>query len=234
MVHTPMGIKERQDRDRAAVREGILHAARELFVTEGYRPVSMRRIAERIEYSPAAIYGYFTSKDEIFFALAEEGFRTMQAAARVAAGAQSDPLAAMRAGFWAYYQFSREQPQYFELMFVDRTVPQLTDMERFSVLAEMWHDGVASIARCVEAGIFPATLDVEAAFHILWAATHGAATLHVCQRLGPEENPDLLASDTLDTVIAGLRTGVRTSFVSSPCTPAAREVSAASGVTDHA
>jgi AcrR family transcriptional regulator len=194
-----MGIKERQDRDRAAVREAILHAARELFVTEGYRPVSMRRIAERIEYSPAAIYGYFTSKDEIFFALAEEGFRTMQAAARAAAGGQSDPLAAMRAGFWAYYQFSREQPQYFELMFVDRTVPQLTDMERFSVLAEMWHDGVASIARCVEAGIFPATLDVEAAFHILWAATHGAATLHVCQRLGPEENPDLLASDTLDT-----------------------------------
>jgi len=229
-----MGIKERQDRDRAAVRDAILHAARELFVTEGYRPVSMRRIAERIEYSPAAIYGYFTSKDEIFFALAEEGFRTMQAAARAAAGGQSDPLAAMRAGFWAYYQFSREQPQYFELMFVDRTVPQLTDMERFSVLAEMWHDGVASIARCVEAGIFPATLDVEAAFHILWAATHGAATLHVCQRLGPEENPDLLASDTLDTVIAGLRTGVRTSFVSSPCTPAAREVSAASGVTDHA
>ena len=70
-----MGIKERQDRDRAAVRDAILHAARELFVTEGYRPVSMRRIAERIEYSPAAIYGYFTSKDEIFFALAEEGFR---------------------------------------------------------------------------------------------------------------------------------------------------------------
>jgi len=40
-----MGIKERHDRDRAAVRAAILHAARELFVTEGYRPVSMRRIA---------------------------------------------------------------------------------------------------------------------------------------------------------------------------------------------
>ena len=37
----------------------------------------MRKIAERIEYSPAALYGYFPSKDDIFFALAEEGFRLL-------------------------------------------------------------------------------------------------------------------------------------------------------------
>ena len=72
-----MGIKERQERDREAVRRAILDAARELFVTEGYQNVSIRKIAERIEYSPAAIYGYFPSKDDIFFALAEEGFRLL-------------------------------------------------------------------------------------------------------------------------------------------------------------
>ena len=72
-----MGIKERQERDREAVRRAILDAARELFVTEGFQNVSIRKIAERIEYSPAAIYGYFPSKDDIFFALAEEGFRLL-------------------------------------------------------------------------------------------------------------------------------------------------------------
>src|SRR5918995_1571884 len=70
-----MGIKERQERDREAVRRAILDAARELFVAEGFQNVSIRKIAERIEYSPAAIYSYFPSKDDIFFALAEEGFR---------------------------------------------------------------------------------------------------------------------------------------------------------------
>ena len=74
-----MGIKERQERDREAVRRSILDAARELFVTEGYRNVSIRKIAEKIEYSPAAIYGYFPSKDDIFYALAEEGFRLLHA-----------------------------------------------------------------------------------------------------------------------------------------------------------
>src|SRR6476620_12296831 len=72
-----MGINERQERDREAVRRAILDAARELFVAEGFQHVSIRKIAERIEYSPAAIYGYFPSKDDIFFALAEEGLRLL-------------------------------------------------------------------------------------------------------------------------------------------------------------
>ena len=70
-----MGIKERHERDREAVKRAILDAARDLFVSEGYENVSIRKIAERIEYSPAAIYSYFPSKDEIFIALAEEGVR---------------------------------------------------------------------------------------------------------------------------------------------------------------
>src|SRR2546426_11617054 len=101
-----MGIKERHERDREAVRRAILDAARELFVTEGYQNVSIRKIAERIEYSPAAIYGYFPSKDDIFFALAEEGFRLLgdpgdlvgQERLRSLA-----PLERLRANFWRIY-----------------------------------------------------------------------------------------------------------------------------------
>ena len=155
-----MGIKERHDRDRSAVRESILHAARELFVTEGYRTVSMRKIAERIEYSPAAIYGYFGSKDEIFYALAEEGFRMMRESSRDAALGIDDPLGALRSTFWSYYLFAKDQPQYFELMFVDRSVPEITDPERFTALIEMWQAVHERIERCVQAGVFPASLGV--------------------------------------------------------------------------
>ena len=75
-----MGVKERQEREREAVSRAILDAARDLFVAEGYQNVSIRKIADRIEYSPAAIYSYFPSKDDIFFALAEEGFHLLFAA----------------------------------------------------------------------------------------------------------------------------------------------------------
>jgi len=57
------------------------------------------------------------------------------------------------------------------------------------------HERIGS--RCVEAGVFPPSLDVTAAFSTFSGASlHGAATLASCQRLGPGESPDLLAADT--------------------------------------
>src|SRR5437764_8341723 len=103
-----MGIKERQERDRESVRRAILDAARDLFVAEGFQNVSIRKIAERIEYSPAAIYGYFPSKDDIFFALAEEGFRLLGdpgSPDRRAGRAALPPLERVRSIFWKLYEF---------------------------------------------------------------------------------------------------------------------------------
>ena len=139
-----MGLKERQERDREAVSRSILDAARELFVTHGYQEVSIRKIAEKIEYSPAAIYSYFPSKDDIFFALAEEGFRLLfsYGASPRAADADSpddpdDPIGAIRAMFWRYYEFSKEHPEYFALMFLDRSVPRISkNWSRFGFVSE--------------------------------------------------------------------------------------------------
>src|SRR3954452_22256785 len=105
-----MGIKERQERDREAVRRSILDAARELFVAEGFQNVSIRKIAERIEYSPAAIDGYFPSKHNIFIALAEEGLHLLgdpSAVRRDPHLKNARPLDRLRAVFWRLYEFSR-------------------------------------------------------------------------------------------------------------------------------
>jgi AcrR family transcriptional regulator len=213
-----MGSRERQDRERQAVHEAILTAARELFVTEGYRNVSMRKIAERIEYSPAAIYGYFASKDAIFFALAEEGFRLMGESNHAATRDVADPLEAIRRMFLAYYRFSREHPQFFELMFLDRTVPQLNERwDQFASAVEKMQRAIELVQRAVAAGALPAGTDGAAAFHVLWAAVHGPATLAVCARLAPGEDPDALARDALEAALAGLRAGVGTTFVAADC-----------------
>src|SRR5262249_30350094 len=136
-----MGIKERHERDREAVRRAILDAARELFVSEGYQNVSIRKIAERIEYSPAAIYGYFPSKDDIFYALAEEGFRLLgdpNDLVMVCDPPPLEPLDRIRTIFRRLYEFSRDHPQYFAMMFVDRSVPRVArDYQRFEFVREM-------------------------------------------------------------------------------------------------
>src|SRR3982750_5026566 len=151
-----MGIKERQERDREAVSRAILDAARDLFIAEGYPHVSIRKIAERIEYSPAAIYGYFPSKDDIFFALAEEGFRLLISSAAQRDLEQSDsadPLGAVRRAMMRVYEFSKSHPEYFALMFLDRSVPQISkNWSRFGFVREMKHDMVARIQQAIDAG----------------------------------------------------------------------------------
>src|SRR5919106_2542020 len=99
-----LGVKERQEREREAVSRSILDAARELFVAEGYQNVSIRKIADRIEYSPAAIYSYFPSKDDIFFTLAEEGFHLLLSSADLKDDPGDDGLQAVRAPFWHLYE----------------------------------------------------------------------------------------------------------------------------------
>ncbi|MFN2447563.1 MAG: TetR/AcrR family transcriptional regulator [Vicinamibacterales bacterium] len=212
-----MGTKERHDRERQAVRESILDAARDLFVNDGYRNVSIRKIAERIEYSPAAIYSYFPSKDDIFYALAEEGFRRLDEKIR-SVPATPDPLDDIRARWWAYYEFSKEQREFFELMFVDRSVPRIT--EQWSGLAlvhQMLAEIESRIQRCIDAGVFAAGLNASVVMHVIWGAMTGPSVIGSGCRLAPGEDADALARDVLATAIAGLQAGVSLHFT--PCSP---------------
>ncbi len=198
-----------------------------MFVAEGYRNVSIRKIAERIEYSPAAIYSYIPSKDDIFFALAEEGFRRLDAKVRGVA-AHEDPLEEVRAGWWAYYEFSREEREFFELMFVDRSVPQIT--EQWTGLAfvhQMLELAESRIQRCIDGGVFPPGTQANVAMHLIWGALTGPAVIGSGCRLAPGEDPEALARDVLELVIAGLKAGSSTTF--KPCTPILIETQGGSG-----
>ena len=207
-----MGIKERQERDREAVRRSILDAARDLFVSEGYRNVSIRKIAEKIEYSPAAIYGYFPSKDDIFYALAEEGFRLLggpQEAGHLHGLDGLAPLDRIRAIFWRFYQFSCEHPQYFALMFVDRSVPRISrEFERFAFARAIKQSILDEIQGCIESGVFPGNLEPAAAMRALGSGLLGVAVTRVSDRLAPGEDPDKMASNILDLTLAGLKAGI--------------------------
>jgi AcrR family transcriptional regulator len=211
-----LGVKERHEREREAVARAILDAARDLFVAEGYQNVSIRKIAEKIEYSPAAIYSYFPSKDDIFLALAEEGFRML-----FAPGGEmeiADPIAKIRAGFWRLYTFSKEHPEHFALMFLDRSVPPISkDWQRFGFVKEMKGLMSAHIQKVIDQGLLPPDTKADAMFRILAAAIHGVAVMRLCGRLNPNDDADALARDTLEAALTGLRAGIAHTFHSEPC-----------------
>ncbi len=200
-----MGTKERREREREDLRRAILDAARDLFVSEGFEAVSMRRIASAIEYSPTAIYLYFADKDAILVALAEEGFHLLSERLE-RTNAIFDPIERLREGGRDYFAFAREQPNYYAIMFELRANALLNDDKAAHTAA---HRAFGYIVRAVLDGIagqqIPAgTVDAirNAAVdgseegrmccrhapemilaHVYWAALHGAASLMLSERL---------------------------------------------------
>jgi AcrR family transcriptional regulator len=203
-----MGIAERRTRHKASLRNEILDAARALFVEEGYEAVSMRKVAQRIEYSPTTIYLYFKDKDELFQAICEEMFAKLsrkleEQAKKRAADPVADPVESLREGLRTYAKFALKHPEHYTVTFIlprSHVVPFEGSLgqQTFQFLR-------GAVIRCVEAGAFR-EVDIEVAAQSLWAAVHGVVALFIakCDRF-PFVKVDLLVDETLDTMIRGLR-----------------------------
>ena len=112
-----MGITERRDREREEVRQKILDAARDLFAREGYEHVTMRRIAEAIEYSPTTIYNHFEDKDDLVQSLCEEDFSRLLSALQTQP-VPEDPGEWIRQLGLAYAGFGLSHPNHYRFMFM--------------------------------------------------------------------------------------------------------------------
>ena len=197
-----------------------MDAARQLFVAEGYQNVSIRKIAERIEYSPAAIYSYFPSKADIFLALAEEGFRMLceSGVCDRRADLDAEPIDCIRAAFLRLYEFSKTHPEYHALMFLDRSVPRISrDWQRFGFVREMRAHLTALIQRAIDSGYFPAGSNPEMIFRVLMVTIQGISAMRLCDRLVPGEDADGLAYATLEAALTGIRSGFVHSYTPADC-----------------
>ena len=112
-----MGVKERREREKSEMRDKILDAARELFIAEGYEGVSMRKVADKIEYTPTTIYGYFADKEDLFRQLCHEDFAKLSEVFQNASISE-DPVERMRQIGKLYIDFGLQYPNHYKLMFM--------------------------------------------------------------------------------------------------------------------
>ena len=112
-----VGVIERREREREEVRRKILDAARELFMTEGYDKITMRRIADAIEYSATTIYNHFEDKDDLVQSLCESDFARLLGV--LGAGkTPTDPVEWIRTLGRAYAGFGLRYPNHYRFMFM--------------------------------------------------------------------------------------------------------------------
>lgn len=158
-------------------RQGILDAARTIVVEQGVEALSMRLLAERVDYSPAALYKYFGSKEEIFDALRTEG-RQISAditRERVVPGlSMSDTLKQMGL---AYLEFARSYPAHYQLTMnpadsIPDTFDDFMHDPEFGALLGFAEQAMAS----GEIHLPEGTRAVHLAF-LMWFVAHGAAMI---------------------------------------------------------
>ena len=176
-----MGTLERRERERIALRQLILDAARDLFVQQGFEAVTMRKIAEQIDYSATAIYKHFEDKDALLRAILEEDFGALLAAMRGHAEL-SDPVERLMRQFDAYVRFALAHPDHYRLMFMTPK-PHVVACDG-DAPSTAYAYVRATVSECVVQDAFRAGLgNADALAQTLWAALHGLISLEMLRPL---------------------------------------------------
>lgn len=200
-----MGTTERRNRHRASLRREILDAASQLFVEEGYQRVTMRRIAERIDYSPTTIYLYFKDKRELVGAICDETFSQLAAKLERLKATPETPLGHLREGLKTYLEFGTSHPNHYVVTFLQMQEPSKDFQFEGSAGARAFGSLLESVKACVAAGEIR-TESVETTAQSLWAAVHGLTALFITMKGFPFVSRRALVDHTIETLIAGLRT----------------------------
>lgn len=209
-----MGSIERKERERQEMRQLILETAMKLFVAEGYENVTIRKIADKIEYSPGTIYFYFKDKDDVLLALCSIAFSEFFKALKPMRDVR-DPIERLRAGSRMYIRFALENQEFYDLMFIIRAPMRRQKELQESANEHRVEDSIFygsfellrdTIRDCVAEGYFPAATDIDAATIAYWSFVHGLASLRIRQRLPmiPEEHIEHVANSAIDFMVSEL------------------------------
>ena len=172
-----MGVTERRAREKEALSEAILDAASELIVKEGPQNLSIRKIAEKIEYAPSTIYLYFEDKHAILAGICIRFFEDLLERLNQIRENTPDPAESLRAGLRCYIDFALQNPTRYQVAFLSVPTPELTPDHPICVAI---HQAGFTALDCLgqgigaamEAGVIEPGDPVLKAFNT-WLALHG-------------------------------------------------------------
>ncbi|MEV6767013.1 TetR/AcrR family transcriptional regulator [Nocardia sp. NPDC051030] len=169
----------RKERERAERHQRIIDTAREIAENDGWDAVTIRKLADRIEYSQPVLYGHFAGRDAIVSAVAEQGFAELAALIRELRESAADPEAALTAVAEGYLRFARDKAALYDAMFLLRT-----DLKFGPDAPQALKDGFVELLQTFAP--FAPPHDAETFTEVAWSALHGLSTLDRGGRLRPD------------------------------------------------
>lgn len=203
-----MAKTERREREVAEFRAQVLRAARRIVLKEGFAALTMRKIADAIEYAPGTIYLYFESRDAIAFELCRAGFEAFLAAL-LPAGSIADPVERLHELGRRYIRFGLENPETYRLIFMDdpkyassvfqedAEAPDSPGMRALGLLVSIFSELREAKRLAIDA-------EPHALAEMIWAAVHGIVSIKIaCDRF-PRTPTDELLTVMTDGLLQGL------------------------------
>ena len=165
------------------LRQKILEEAIGIVYREGPDRVTMRSLAEKLGYSPATIYLYFQSKDELFGEIAQHGFEELVKMIELVYD-DPDPFTAVREVCRRYLDFGFEHPELYRLMIqeIDMKVPEELRRREDAQNVRGWELCRDAYVRGIASGVFRQG-DPEAETALTWSMLHGLVLLVLAGRL---------------------------------------------------
>jgi len=179
-----VGTKERRERERRELRRKILDAARALFVEQGYDAVTMRKIAQAIEYSPTAIYLHFKDKMAVMRALCDQDYLALAKRFRKIATV-ADPVERLRQAGLAYAEFGFKHPNHYQWMFMTlhpHNRPEDSALEQGNPEEDAYAFLRWTVSEAIAQGRFrPELSDPELVSQVIWSGIHGVISLRIAK-----------------------------------------------------
>jgi AcrR family transcriptional regulator len=196
-----MSALSQRRKHKEELRRLILDAAREIFVRQGYESFSMRKLAEKIEYSPGSVYLHFNSKEELFECLVDESFaRLLKTLLALQNGKElQDPVAELKKGLRAYVEFGLRNPNDYRFAFMLKPPVENRPYKVHGAFESLRY----MVGRCVEEKRFRA-VDVETTSQALWASVHGITSLLIQRPAFPWVAKKKLIEQVINTAIDSL------------------------------
>jgi AcrR family transcriptional regulator len=201
----------RNQQTKEQIRNSIIQAALTLFLNEGFEHVSMRKIADVIQYTPTTIYHYFQNKEELLQELFKIGFAKFNLSLRTIFYETLDKTSEQRisAMLHAYIGFSLEEPHYHQLIF-SKNIHRVTACMQtsFGLIDKESYEGMFLLIQVVKTLIPTEKIEnrssMELAF-LLWSAVNGyTLTLLPMHRLENRETIQQNANQFVDLLLRGV------------------------------
>lgn len=202
-----MGIAERREAEKEALKKKIIDAASEILINEGYKNLSIRKIAAKIEYSPGIIYHYFKDKSEILSFIIRRGQTKISKIINETLIDENQPENSIINVLRNYIKFVLDEKE------TSRAV-LMNNLDDANLNIKMLYEGVSkdkksisSMCDCIQMGIDNGRfkkVDVELTAQIIWTSTYGLISRLIIEKNVPKEQEEKLIEHHLQFITNGL------------------------------